>query len=322
MRLVYMGTPAAAVPPLAAIKAVGHDVIAVVCQPDRPKGRGKETVPGEVKKAALSMGLRVMQPERANDPRFVEELASMAPDAVVVMAYGQKIPKAALDIPRHGFINIHASLLPEYRGAAPVQRALMDGKSSTGVTIMYMNEGMDEGDVGLVREIPILPDDDSGSVMDKVSAAGSELIVRMLRLLDKGEAPRKPQDPSKASTAGKITRGDETIDWGRGKDDVVNLVRALAPDPGARTKLGGNEMKVLKARALDDDEAAQLGLPANRPGLAFAGKDSSAYASASNGWVEILMVRPSGGRTMDCRAFVRGRRLTGETDTEYIAHVR
>lgn len=322
MRIVYMGTPAVASQPLRAIKAAGHDVLAVVCQPDRPKGRGKVVVPGEVKKAALEMGLDVLQPERAGEPRFIEELASLAPDAVVLMAYGQKIPKAALDIPRYGFINIHASILPEYRGAAPVQRAIMDGRSSTGVTIMYMNEGMDEGDIGLVREIPILPDDDSGSLLDKVSSAGSELIVEMLRLLDMGEAPRLPQDPSRASKAGKITRGDETIDWGRGKDEIVNLVRALAPDPGARTKLGGNEIKVLKAIALDDDSAAGLGLPDHRPGLAFAGRDSSAYASASDGWVEILQVRPSGGKTMDCRAFVRGRRLAGEVSTEYIAHVR
>ncbi|HOG53047.1 MAG TPA: methionyl-tRNA formyltransferase [Bacillota bacterium] len=225
MRIVYMGTPAIAVPPMKAIKDAGHEVVAVVSQPDRPKGRGRALAASEVKEAALAMGLFVIQPEKASDEGFFEQLRALSPDVAVVMAYGQKIPSRMLAVPKHGFINIHASVLPEYRGAAPVQRAIMDGRDMTGVTIMYMSEGMDEGDIGLVRRIPILPEDDAGSVLDKVSSAGAELVVEMLRLLDMGKAPRVPQDHRFASLARKITRKDESIDWGWSSKRVVDHVR-------------------------------------------------------------------------------------------------
>jgi len=316
LRIVYMGTPAIAVPPMKAIKDAGHEVVAVVSQPDRPKGRGRALAASEVKEAALAMGLFVIQPEKASDEGFFEQLRALSPDVAVVMAYGQKIPSRMLAVPKHGFINIHASVLPEYRGAAPVQRAIMDGRDMTGVTIMYMSEGMDEGDIGLVRRIPILPEDDAGSVLDKVSSAGAELVVEMLRLLDMGKAPRVPQDHRFASLARKITRKDESIDWGWSSKRVVDHVRALSPSPGARLTLFGNEIKVCKARQVDAAEAAGLGLPDPDPGAAVALEDCSVYVAAADGWVELVSVRPAGGRTMECRAFSRGRRLVGNTRVE------
>ncbi len=316
MRVVYMGTPAIAVAPMKAIKEAGHELLAVVSQPDRPKGRGKALAASEVKEAALGMGLSVLQPEKASEEGFFEQIRALSPDVAVVMAYGQKIPARMLALPKHGFINIHASILPEYRGAAPVQRAIMDGRDATGVTIMYMSEGMDEGDIGLVRRIPITPHDDAGAVLDKVSSAGAELIVEMLRLLDMGQAPRVPQVNDFASLARKITKKDESIDWGWTRKRVVDHVRALSPAPGARLQLFGNEIKVCKARSVDASEAAGLRLPDLNPGTALALDDCSVYVAAADGWVELESVRPAGGRTMECRAFSRGRRLSGNTRVE------
>ena len=310
-----MGTPDIAIPPLDAIIGAGHDVIAVVSQPDRPKGRGKALDQPEVKKRALELNIPVLQPEKATDPGFAESFRALKPDVAVVMAYGQKIPKDMLEVPRHGFINIHASLLPEYRGAAPVQRAIMDGRSSTGVTIMYMNEAMDAGDIGITCEVPILESYDSGALFSKVSEKGSELIVQMLRLLEEGKAPRIPQDPKGATVARKITRQDEFIDWNQGPAQVVNRVRALAPEPGARAMLCGAEVKVFEARVLPEREAQGLGLPEPEPGEAYAMKDCSIIAAAGGGWVELVTVKPSGGKTMACKAFTRGRRLTGKFST-------
>lgn len=310
-----MGTPDIAVAPLDAIIGAGHDVIAVVSQPDRPKGRGKALDQPEVKKRALELGISVLQPEKATDPAFGERFRELNPDVAVVMAFGQKIPKDMLEVPKHGFINIHASLLPEYRGAAPVQRAIMDGRSSTGVTIMYMNEAMDAGDIGLTSEVPILGSDDSGSLFRKVSEKGSELIIEMLRLLEDGKAPRIPQDPKGATVARKITRQDEFIDWNQEPAQVVNRVRALSPEPGARAMLCGSEAKVFEARVLPECEAEALGLTEPVPGDAYAMKDCSIIAAAGGGWVELVTVRPSGGKTMACKAFARGRRLTGKFST-------
>ena len=310
-----MGTPDIAVPALDAIIGAGHDVIAVVSQPDRPKGRGKALDQPEVKRRALELDIPVLQPEKATDPAFADSFRSLRPDVAVVMAFGQKIPKDMLEVPRHGFINIHASLLPEYRGAAPVQRAIMDGRSSTGVTIMYMNEAMDAGDIGITCEVPILDSDDSGALFRKVSEKGSELIVQMLRLLEEGKAPRIPQNPEGATVARKITRQDEFIDWNQGPAQVVNRVRALAPEPGARAMLCGGEVKVFEARVLPEREAQDLGLPEPEPGDAYAMKDCSIIAAARGGWVELVTVRPSGGKTMACKAFTRGRRLTGKFST-------
>ncbi len=310
-----MGTPDIAVPPLDAIIGAGHDVIAVVSQPDRPKGRGKALDQPEVKKRAIELGIPVLQPEKATEKGFFERFSALKPDVAVVMAFGQKIPKDMLDVPKHGFINIHASLLPEYRGAAPVQRAIMDGRKSTGVTIMYMSEAMDAGDIGLTCELPILESDDSGSIFRKVSEKGSELIVQMLRLLEEGKASRIQQDPKGATVARKITRQDEFIDWTQGPKRVVDRIRALSPEPGARTMLCGSEVKVFEARQLPDCEARILGLPEPEPGDAYAMKDCSIFAAADGGWVELVTVRPSGGKTMACKAFTRGRRLTGKFST-------
>lgn len=316
MKVVYMGTPEAAVPPLAAIRAEGHEVVAVVCQPDRPKGRGKTVRPPEVKVAACSMGLKVLQPERASEPSFLEAMKELAPDIAVVMAYGQKIPSDVLGVPKLGFLNIHASLLPAYRGAAPVQRAIMDGLDKTGVTIMYMSEGMDEGDIGLQAESQIEQDDDSGTVLARLSMLGAELIVKMLRLIETGDAPRRPQDSKDATAARKITVKDEVIDWNWTRRRVVDHVRALQPCPGARFALGGNDLKICRARALEEAEAQSAGLPGHKPGLAYAASNAAVFVSASDGWVELLEVKPSGGKAMECRAYSRGRRLKGAIRTE------
>ena len=316
MRLVFMGTPAFAVPTLEALADEGHDILCVVTQPDRPAGRGHRLAPPPVKVAAQARGLRVLQPERVRAAVFVQAMRDLAPDVAVVAAFGQKITAELLAVPAHGFVNVHPSLLPRYRGAAPVERCLLNGDSVTGVTIMYMDEGWDTGDIGICREFAVPRDAraNAGWLEESLARVGAELMVQFLRLLEEGRAPRTAQDHSMASYAPKISRDELEIDWRRRASQLFDTVRGLAPDPGARTTLDGQQLRVLCLRELGKGEAegdSEVG-PAVKPGTIMLGpSDAVIVACGENGRERVTLeeVQPSGKRCMTGAEFARGRRI-------------
>ncbi len=309
MRVVFMGTPAFAVPTLEALAEAGHSILCVVTQPDKPAGRGHKLTPSPVKAASLGRGLHVVQPDRVRDPSFVRAMRELAPDVAVVAAFGQKITAELLKVPVHGFVNVHPSLLPLYRGAAPVERCLMNGDSMTGVTVMYMDEGWDTGDIGICEQFPI-PDDpgaDAEWLRESLSRMGAELMVRFLRLVEEGQAPRTPQDHSQASYAPKISIEELGIDWRRSAIQLSNTSRGLSPEPGARTSLDGQLLRVLRLRQLELKPAQEL-----EPGTILLGPgDRVAVACGAEGRERAVLeeVQPPGKRRMSGAVFVRGRRV-------------
>jgi len=316
LRVVFMGTPAFAVPTLEALADAGHDILCVVTQPDRPAGRGHKLAPPPVKVAAQARGLRVLQPERVRAAVFVQAMRDLAPDVAVVAAFGQKITAELLAVPAHGFVNVHPSLLPRYRGAAPVERCLLNGDSVTGVTIMYMDEGWDTGDIGICREFAVPRDAraNAGWLEESLARVGAELMVQFLRLLEEGRAPRTAQDHSMASYAPKISRDELEIDWRRRASQLFDTVRGLAPDPGARTTLDGQQLRVLCLRELGKGEAegdSEVG-SAVKPGTIMLGpSDAVIVACGENGRERVTLeeVQPSGKRCMTGAEFARGRRI-------------
>ncbi|MEW5763135.1 MAG: methionyl-tRNA formyltransferase [Bacillota bacterium] len=304
MRLVFMGTPAFAVPSLEALTAAGHQVAAVVTQPDRPRGRGKKPAPPPVKEAAQVLGLPVWQTERVREAGFVARLAGLQPEAIVVVAFGQILPREILLLPPAGCINVHASLLPRYRGAAPIHRAVINGEKETGVTTMFMDEGLDTGDIILQAALPIGPDDNVGVVHDRLARLGSELLVRTLELVAAGQAPRTPQDQALATYAPPLRPEDEVIDWTRPAAAIKNLVRGLDPWPGARTTLDGRVLKIWRVRV------AEITRPDAVPGEIVAADPAvGILVRAGDGIVVVEELQMAGGKRLDGRAFLRGHRL-------------
>ena len=304
MRLVFMGTPAFAVPSLEALIHAGHRVAAVVTQPDRPAGRGKRPTPPAVKEVALRHGLPVWQPERVRDPGVVAALADLRPEAIVVVAFGQILPRDILVLPPAGCINVHASLLPRYRGAAPIHWAIINGEKETGVTTMFIDEGLDTGDIILQAAIPIGPDDNVGLVHDRLAHLGGELLLRTLELVAGGKAPRLPQDPDLATYAPPLRPEDEIIDWARPVEAIRNLVRGLDPWPGARTMLDGKVLKIWRVRVLVDRWAE--GVPGE---ILAADETRGILVRAGDGVVAVETLQAAGGKRLDSRAFLRGHRL-------------
>ncbi len=249
-RVVFMGTPDFAVPCLKAIVAAGYEVCGVVSQPDRPKGRGRKLCPSPVKEAALALGLPVVTIERVKDPAFLAQLQEWSPDVAVVVAFGQILPESVLQAPRFGCINVHASLLPKYRGAAPIHRVLINGEKQTGVTTMQMDRGMDTGDMLLTETVDILSDMTMGELHDLLSERGATLIVKTLEQVFAGSAHPVPQDPTGATYAPMLDRALERIDWKLPAQQIHNLVRGLNPWPGAYCICDNLTLKVWKTRVV------------------------------------------------------------------------
>ncbi|MFV0315286.1 MAG: methionyl-tRNA formyltransferase [Anaerotignum sp.] len=250
MRVLFMGTPDFAVYSLKAL-LTQHEVIGVVSQPDKPKGRGKKLVPTPVKEFALEQGLQVYQPEKAKDPEFVALLQELAPDAIAVTAFGQILPESILNIPRLGCINVHGSLLPKYRGAAPMQWSIIDGEKVTGITTMFMAKGMDTGDMLLKSEVEITSEDNFSTVHDKMAEAGANLLLETLTALEAGTVTRIPQEHVVATYAPMITKETGHIDWRKNAQDIINLMRGLDPSPGAYAIYGDEPLKFFKGIKLD-----------------------------------------------------------------------
>lgn len=275
------------------------EVAAVVTNPDRPAGRGMKLRPSPIKERALEAGLEVLQPAKARDPELLERVEEIDPDVAVVVAYGSILPKALLEVPSEGFVNVHFSLLPLYRGAAPVQRALMDGRAETGVSIMVLTEGMDEGPVLARASIPVGEDETAGSVGERLAVVGAELLVETLPGYVEGLVEPESQDDARATYAPKITTSDAAIDWSVPVKQIRDHVRALNPMPGAWTTLAGERLKVWRAA------------PVQRTGLGPGELDTSAglVAGGADGAVELTDVQLRGKRRMTGAELARGLRL-------------
>jgi len=294
MRLVFMGTPAFAVPTLERMVEAGHEVAAVYTQPDRPKGRGQKDAMPPVKEAALRLGLQVHQPERVRQPGVVEQLRALGADAMVVVGYGQILPQAILDIPPNGIINVHASLLPKYRGAAPIQWAIARGETRTGVTTMTIDAGLDTGDMLLKWETEIGREETAVELGSRLAAAGADLLVQTLAELG-NIAPQK-QDDALATYAPILKKEDGRIDFSMGAGEIVNRVRGLVPWPGCYGSLRGQRLHIWKTKL------AEGSFPAGQ--LHVQGK--KLYAGCQGGAIELLEVQLEGKKRMTAAAFLNG----------------
>ena len=303
MRVVFMGTPDFAVASLDALITAGHDVVAVITQPDRPKGRGNKLAFPEVKTRALELNIPVYQPASVKDEDFLQLLQGYQPDVIVVVAFGSILPQAVLDLPPYGCVNVHGSLLPEYRGAAPIQRAVLDGRTETGVTTMRMDIGMDTGDMLLQAKLPITDEDTTGTMFDKLAALGGNLLIDTLTGLEQGSIVPEKQDDAKATHAARILKEDEVIDWTNDAQKIFCQVRGLAPAPGAYTLWGGERLKVWKARVNNKNTGLAPGT------LVEIGKDAL-LVQTGNGCLEVLELQPAGKKAMPAKAFCNGTGIT------------
>jgi methionyl-tRNA formyltransferase len=298
MKLVFLGTPEFAVPTLERLVTEGHEVAAVFTQPDRPQGRGQKVAMPPVKMAAQGFGLSVYQPERVRRPEVVEQLRALAPEAMVVVGYGQIIPRTILDIPPHGIINVHASLLPKYRGAAPVQWAIARGETRTGVTTMKINEGVDTGDMLLKWETEIGEEETAVELGQRLAVAGADLLVRTLAALP--AIKPEPQDDSQATYAPILKKGDGRIDWQLSPAEILNRIRGFTPWPGCHSLLRGQTFHIWKGARADRE------LPPGALGVT----DRRLYAGCRGGAIELMEVQLEGRKRMPVAAFLNGFPLT------------
>ncbi len=311
-----MGTPDFAVNILEAIIGSSHEVVGVVTQEDKPRGRSDKPVAPPVKECALSHGIPVFQPHRIRLPEAVDELRKFDADIFVVSAYGQILSKEILDMPRLGCINTHASLLPKYRGAAPIQWAIINGDEKTGVTIMQMDEGVDTGDILFTAEVDITSDETGESLFDKLAKTGAELIVKALDDIEKGDITPIKQDESKASHVGMLNRKMGELDFDKTAVELERLIRGFTPWPGTYTYLKGKLLKVLKADTVSDTEFAGCcpeGAPDAEPGCVAAALSDGIYVKTREGYLKITSLQLEGKKRMEVSDFLRGCRIeTGE----------
>ena len=304
MKILFMGTPDFAVFSLKALIEAGHEIVGVVTQPDKPRGRGYTLTPPPVKVVAAEENIPVYQPATLRDEAFASLLSDLSPDVCVVVAYGKILPENVLKFPKYGCINVHGSLLPEYRGAAPMQRAIIDGKKTTGITTMYMDVGLDTGDMLLRREVEILQNDNFEDIHDKLGACGASLIVETLDALDKGCAERIAQDHSSATYAQKITKADCLIDFSADAQSVHDRIRGLSPIPLAFTHTPDG--KLLKLTA---SEISSL-CPENAVAGEIISLEGGITVACGKGAVTLLGVVPEGRSRMSATDFIRGRKVS------------
>ena len=304
-RILFMGTPEFSASCLRALVEAGEDVIAVVTGADRQKGRGMKLTPTPVKEYAVAHGIPVFQPSTLRGPDFAELLMSLSPDLIIVAAYGKILPVNVLEYPKYGCINAHASLLPKYRGAAPIQRAIMAGETEMGVCAMYMEEGLDTGDVILRETVTVSPDDTYDNIHDALAEAGGKAMVRVCEMIKCGEAlPREKQNDADSTYAAKITNEDIVIDFTEDAEAVVNRIRAFSSVPGARTNLpDGKLLKITRARAVD--AAGENAVP----GTVTATAKKFFTVACGKGSIEVTEVIPEGKGKMDAASFINGRKI-------------
>jgi methionyl-tRNA formyltransferase len=301
MKLVFCGTPQFAVPSLERLAEAGFEIQLVVSQPDRQKGRGLELSIPPVKQRAQELRLPVLQPEKIkNNPEFQHQLTQLKPDAIVVVAYGRIIPPWMLSLPRLGNINVHGSLLPKYRGAAPIQWAIANGETVTGVTTMRLDEGLDTGDMLLQRELAVTREDSALSLSPKLAELGADLLVETLCGLESGTIHSIPQDDSQATRAPLLKKEDGGVDFSRTADEIFNRMRAFQPWPGATTRFRGKGLKLIASRPIEDETTA--------PGELRIRTDRLIVGCAGNSALQLLELQPEGKKTMSAREFINGYR--------------
>lgn len=317
MKVVYMGTPDFAVNTLEAIVKAGHEVALVVTQPDKAKGRGKKLMYTPVKEKALEYNLPVVQPEKVREEVFMEELEKIAPDVIVVVAFGQFLPERILNLPKFGCINVHASLLPAYRGAAPIQWAVIDGLKETGVTTMYMAKGIDTGDIICQSKVALDAEETGGSLFDKLAVEGAKLLLTTLEQLEAGTAKRRKQDDSRSSHAKMLTKEMGKIDFSKDAVTLECLIRGLNPWPSAFTFVNGKSLKIYKAEVIEENKVSDIinQIPEaekavygdiNTPGTVIAIDKKSFTIRCKSGALRIMNLQLEGKKRMDTSAFLLG----------------
>ena len=305
MKIVFMGTPDFAEKSLEGVYNAGHEILAVVTNPDRPKGRGMKMVASPVKEFAVSKNLKIYQPEKVrNNVEFIEEIEALQPDAICVVAYGKILPKEILDIPRLGCINVHGSLLPKYRGAAPIQWAVINGEKVTGVTTMYMDVGMDTGDMIFKEEVNIGEDETTGELWDELSNVGAKLLVKTLKYIEDGNAPRIPQGED-FSMAPMLNKDMSKIDWNsQSAQEIKNLVRGLNPIMGTYSYLDGRKIKFWKVDVLPlENENVENGT------ILKSNSKDGLYIKAKDGVIKVLEIQGENSKRMPIQDFLRGNEL-------------
>ncbi|NCC00702.1 MAG: methionyl-tRNA formyltransferase [Clostridia bacterium] len=302
MKVVFMGTPDFSVPTLEKIVEAGHEVVGVVTQPDKAKGRGKNMAFPPVKEKALEYGLKVYQPRRAREPEFVEEMKALKPDVMVVVAFGQILPKAILDIPFYGCINVHASLLPKYRGAAPIQWAVVSGEKVSGVTTMQMDVGLDTGDMLLKAEVALDADETGGSLHDKLSVIGGDLLIQTLEGLEKGTlTPEKQDDSQTGEYARMLDKALGQIDFSKSAEEIERLIRGLNPWPSAYTHYQGKTMKLWRAEVVPGGDG--------KPGQIVEVDKKGFIVQTGEKALRVIELQMEGKKRMDAGAFLRGAQM-------------
>ncbi|MBA2847782.1 methionyl-tRNA formyltransferase [Thermosulfuriphilus ammonigenes] len=300
--LIFMGTPEFAVPILKALIAGPDEVVAVVCQPDRPRGRGRKPSPPPVKIVAQEAGITVYQPEKIRDPAFISQLKAVSPEAIVVAAYGKILPPEILKLPPRGCINVHASLLPKFRGAAPINWAIISGEEKTGVTIMQMDEGMDTGPIILAREIPIEPEETAGSLAKRLSDLGAELILEAIEGLKEGRLHPRPQPKTGVSYAPPLKKEDGLADFSRPAEELDRLIRGFDPWPTVYTFLQGRRLKLFRPRVIEAPSQAP-------PGTIVAVSEEGITIATGRGLLLIKEVQLEGRKRLPVAEFTRGYHL-------------
>ena len=320
LRVVFFGTPDFAEESLKAVYEAGYKIEAVVTNVDKPKGRGMKLISSPVKQFAESKGLKVLQPVKVkNNVEFLEEIKNINPDVICVVAYGKILPKDLLDIPKNGSINVHGSLLPKYRGAAPIQWAVLNGDKTTGITTMFMNEGMDTGDMILKEEVEIGDDETTGELWDRLSQVGAKLLVQTLKLIESGNAPREKQGDD-FTLAPMLNKEMAKIDWeNKSADEIKNLVRGLNPIMGAYSFIDGKKVKFWKVRSINDNQLLaqfpeikeyEYKMADIEPGtILFSSDKDGLYIKAKGGIVQVLEIQGENARKMSINDFLRGTKL-------------
>ncbi len=304
MKIVFMGTPDFAVPSLEALIENGHDVVGVITQPDKPKGRGYTLTPPPVKECAISHGIPVFQPESVKNGEAMPILNELQPDIIVVAAFGMLLKSDVLDFPKYGCINVHGSLLPKYRGAAPIQRAVIDGEEFSGVTIMQMGVGLDTGDMLLTEEVKILENETAGQLFDRLAELGAKALVKALPLIENGEITPVPQDDSLSTYAKMLSKAECPIDWNSSAQVVHNKIRGLNPWPTATTQYGNDVLKIHESLITDKKTSAA-------PGTIVAEKNNLYVACGDSKLLEITVLQAPGSKRMNTADFLRGHKMEG-----------
>ena len=309
LKIIFMGTADFGGPVLEKLADSRENKIVVVTQPDRPQGRGRKILPTPIKKIALNNGLEVFQPENINDEESIKRMKEFNPDIILVVAYGQILSSYILSIPKIGCINIHGSLLPEYRGAAPINRAIINGEKETGITFMFMNEKVDAGEIIFQEKINILPDETCGELYYRLSDLSADTLPKLLEKIKSGKIERIPQDNKLATFARKMRKEDGEIDWSDKGEKVYNLIRGTIPYPGAFTYYKGRKLKITRARFLDDYQGeADTGSP--KPGrVVKTEKDAILISTGNKGIVKILKMIPAGSKELTVNQFINGYKI-------------